>query len=153
MSYFTKRFSYTFTAISVFTILITSIMDLNSTHMTNPLWTPHARFHWACLYFATIAMSLIALYCIYGTYKDKGTRLSKLCIGLSPIFFWGMFIPAALMPGASTAPDGISIPSNFPELFTIVHPNFIIGCLISVISVFVMLKELKIKFNADIQLS
>ncbi len=62
MTYFSKKFQYTFTVISIFTIIITSVMDLNDTHMTNPLWAPHARFHWACQYFATIAMSMLSLY-------------------------------------------------------------------------------------------
>src|SRR3546814_11281905 len=87
MNYFSKRFKYTFTIIAIFTMVISSVMDLNDTHMTNPLWAPHARFHWACLYFATIAMSTGALFGIYGTYPDKGTILSKLCIGLNPLFF------------------------------------------------------------------
>jgi len=53
--------------------------------------------------------------------------LSVLLIGGSPLLFWGMFIPALLMPGTSTAPDGISIPGNFPAFFTTYHPNFLIG--------------------------
>ncbi|GIM56895.1 hypothetical protein CAPN006_12880 [Capnocytophaga canimorsus] len=148
MNYFSKKFQYTFTAISIFTIIITSVMDLNDTHMTNPLWVPHARFHWACQYFATILMSVLALYCLFGKYKDKGSVFSVVFIGLSPLFFWGMFIPALLMPGTSTAPDGIVLPTNFPKIFTIIHPNFIIACVISVVSVVITFKELKfIKIN------
>lgn len=143
MTYFSKKFQYTFTVISIFTIIITSVMDLNDTHMTNPLWAPHARFHWACQYFATIAMSMLSLYCLYGKYRDKGSAFSKLFIGLSPLYFWGMFIPALLMPGTGTAPDGIILSPNFPEIFTIIHPNFIIACIITVSSVIITSKELK----------
>lgn len=142
MKYFSKRFQYTFTVISIFTIIITSVMDLNDTHMTNPLWTPHARFHWACQYFATIVVSLVSLYCLYGKYKDKGSVFSKLFIGFSPLYFWGMFIPALFMPDTNTAPDGIILPPNFPKIFTILHPNFIVACIISVISIFLTSKEL-----------
>ncbi|MDN3707475.1 hypothetical protein QW060_10065 [Myroides ceti] len=148
MKNFSPRFKYTFTFISVFTIIITSVMDLNDSHMTNPLWTPHARFHWACQYFATIVMSVLSLYCLYGKYKDKGSVFSKLFIGLSPLCFWGMFIPALLMPGTSTAPDGITLPPDFPEIFTIIHPNFIIACIISVISIALTLKEPKRKIES-----
>ncbi|MGO3107420.1 MAG: hypothetical protein ACTJHT_10180 [Sphingobacterium sp.] len=142
MKDFSKRFQYTFTVISIFTIIITSVMDLNETHMTNQLWTPHARFHWACQYFASIVVSVVSLYCLYGKYKDKGSVFSKLFIGLSPLYFWGMFIPALLMPDTSTAPDGIILPPNFPKIFTIIHPNFIIACILSVISIIITSKEL-----------
>lgn len=45
------------TVLSVFTIFITSVMDLNETHMTNPLWPPHARFRWAVQYFSTLTVA------------------------------------------------------------------------------------------------
>lgn len=150
MKCFSKRFQYTFTVISTFTIIITSVMDLNDTHMTNPLWTPHARFHWACQYFATIVVCVVSLYCLWANYKDKASRFSMLFIGLSPLYFWGMFLPALLMPGTSTAPDGIILPENFPKIFTVIHPNFIIACIISVISVVVTFQELK-KVNEGLE--
>lgn len=145
MNHFSKTFRNVFTLVSVFTLGITSVMDLNATHMTNPLWTPHARFHWACQYFGTLAMSLVSLYCLWGKYPDKGSLISKYFIGLSPLYFWGMFIPALLMPGTSTAPDGIVLPPNFPKIFTIIHPNFIIACVISAISVFFTIREVRNK--------
>ena len=46
------------TVLSVFTMLITSVMDLNETHMTNPLWPPHARFRWAVQYFSTLLICI-----------------------------------------------------------------------------------------------
>ncbi len=143
MKNFTTRFKITFTIIPLFTIIITSVMDLNNSHMTNPLWPPHAKFHWAAQYFATISISFISLCCLYSKYEEKGSRFSKLFIGLSPLYFWGMFIPAILMPGTSTAPDGIIIPSNFPKLLTIVHPNFILAGVITITSIIFTLKELK----------
>lgn len=145
MSFFSKRFQYTFTLISIFTIVITSVMDLNNSHMTNPLWAPHARFHWACQYFATLGVSVLALVCLWTVYPDKGSKFSKLFIGLSPLYFWGMFIPALLMPGTSTAPDGMMLPENFPEFFSVIHPNFIIACLITIISAVLTFGELKRK--------
>lgn len=143
MQKFSQTFQYTFTIISVFTIIITSVMDLNASHMTNPLWPPHARFHWAAQYFATLSISVAALYCLWGNYRDKGSCFSLMFIGLSPLLFWGMFIPALLMPGTSTAPDGIVVSSNFPEIFKRVHPNFIISCVISFVAIVLTFKEIK----------
>jgi hypothetical protein len=44
---------------------ITIVADLNKTHASNPLWTPHARFHvvWQVLSYSGIG--LIALYLIW----------------------------------------------------------------------------------------
>jgi len=145
MKNFSQRFKYTFTVIYVFTIIITSVMDVNETHMTNPLWPPHARFHWAVQYFSAIMVSLLGLYGIWTKYKDKGGHLSILCIGIGPLLSWGMFIPAFFMPGASTAPDGINVPENLPDIFTIIHPNFLIACLITLVSVLTISKEYKRK--------
>ncbi len=145
MEAFSKNFKMTLTILSVFTIFITSVMDLNATHMTNPLWTPHARFHWAAQYFSTLAICIFILIGIWGNYKDKGSRLSILVLGLGLLSFWGMFIPALLMPGTSTAPDGIVVPDNFPKIFTKIHPNFIISCVISLVAIAVTLREIKRK--------
>ena len=106
MKKFSKPFVIIMSVIAVFTMIIMSVMDLNETHMTNPLWQPHARFHWAVQYFSAMLICVLALCAIWLSYKEKGSRISILFIGLSPLFFWGMFFPALLMPGTGTWPDG-----------------------------------------------
>lgn len=145
MKKFSKSFSITMTGISLFTITIMSVMDLNATHMTNPLWPPHARFHWAVQYFSALMVSLLALFAIWSNYKDKGSRLSILFIGLSPLFFWGMFFPALLMPGTGTWPDGVTPPQGFPEILKTVHPNLIMACVLSIVSVWLTTREYKMR--------
>lgn len=143
MEAFSKKFKIILTILSVFTIFITSVMDLNDTHMTNPLWTPHARFHWAAQYFSTLAICILVLVGVWGNYAEKGSRLSILVLGLSLLSFWGMFVPALLMPGTSTAPDGMVVSENFPKIFTKIHPNFIISVVISCICFWITIKELQ----------
>src|SRR5215470_3488243 len=75
-------------------VFIPSVMDLNKTHLTNPLWKPHARFHGAVLYLSTTLIQCIALFLLWGNYSDKKSILVTWFAGLSPIFFWGMFLPA-----------------------------------------------------------
>jgi hypothetical protein len=145
MKKFSSPFAITMTCISIFTMIIMSVMDLNSTHMTNPLWPPHARFHWAVQYFSALMVFMLALVAIWSNYKDKGSRLSILFIGLSPLFFWGMFFPALLMPGTGTWPDGVIPPKGFPEIFKTIHPNLIMACILSIGSVILTIREYKIR--------
>jgi|SRR5215472_222711 len=123
-----------FTTLCVLTIIIPSLMDLNKTHLTNPLWKPHARFHGAVLYLSTALIQCIALYLLWGNYTDKNSVLVTWFAGLSPIFFWGMFLPAFLFPGTSTWPDGIEPPKWFPEIFKRFHPNMILSVVASLAS-------------------
>lgn len=109
------------------TIVLPSIMDLNSTHMTNPLWAPHARFHWSIQWYSITMLNAIALYLIWGRLEGSGSRLSIVMAGLAPILFWGNFFPSMFMPGTSAWPDGI-------EPFAAIPPNVYIAALITGLS-------------------
>ena len=132
-----------FTILCSITILIPSIMDLNETHMSNPQWQPHARLHWAIQYLSTTCIQCIALYLLWGNYADRNSVLITWFAGLSPILFWGMFVPALMFPGTGTWPDGVEPPTGFPEIFKKVHPNFILSVIISLASVVGILLDLK----------
>jgi hypothetical protein len=109
------------------TIIIPSIMDLNDTHMTNPLWPPHARFHWSIQWYSITILNVISLYLLWGKYRDNHSFLAIVMAGLAPILFWGSFFPSIFMPGTSTWPDGI-IP------FAKVAPNVFIALFITCVS-------------------
>jgi hypothetical protein len=141
MKKFSTPFVIVMTCIVIFTMIIMSVMDLNDTHMTNALWTAHARFHWAVQYFSAMMVCILALCLIWLPYREKGSRLSMLFIGLSPLFFWGMFFPALLMPGTGTWPDGVMPPPGFPEIFKTIHPNFIMALVLSIVSVLITIRE------------
>lgn len=119
------KFLISFCALT--TIVLPSIMDLNSTHMTNPLWAPHARFHWSIQWYSITMLNAIAMYLLWGLYEGSGSRLSIIMAGLAPILFWGNFFPSLLMPGTSPWPDGI-------EPFASVPPNVYIAALITGLS-------------------
>lgn len=114
---------------AVVTIVIPSLMDLNSTHMTNPLWAPHARFHWSIQWFSITILNILALYLLWGKYADAGSRLAIVIGGIAPILFWGSFFPSLLMPGTSPWPDGI-------EPFAVLPYNIYIAGLITALSSF-----------------
>ncbi len=132
-----------FTVLCSATIIIPTIMDLNTTHMTNVQWKPHARLHWAIQYLSITFIQCIALYLLWGNYADKNSVLITWFAGLAPIFFWGMFIPALLFPGTGTWPDGIEPPKGFPELFKKIHPNLILSVVITVAAIIAIFLDLK----------
>lgn len=58
----------------------TVIADLNKTHASNPLWTPHARFHvvWQVLSYNGISLLALALIWVPGPMQIE--RLYLVCI-------------------------------------------------------------------------
>lgn len=123
-----KYAKYLISFCAIVTIIIPSLMDLNSTHMTNPLWAPHARFHWSIQWYSITILNGIALYLLWGRYAEAGSRLATIMAGMAPILFWGSFFPSLLMPGTSPWPDGV-------EPFAVLPPNIYIAGFISLLSV------------------
>jgi hypothetical protein len=73
---------------------ITIFADLNKTHATNPLWTPHARFHvvWQVLSYSGIA--LVTLYLIWAGGPTQMERLyiaAALALAVYAGFFGAVF--------------------------------------------------------------
>lgn len=124
-----KTAKYIISLCAIVTIILPSIMDLNHTHMTNPLWAPHARFHWSIQWYSITALNGIALYLLWGRYADAKTRLATVMAGLAPILFWASFFPSLLMPGTSPWPDGM-------EPFLALPPNVYMAALITGLSAF-----------------
>tara|TARA_R110000868_G_scaffold4419_1_gene27753 strand:+ start:23617 stop:24066 length:450 start_codon:yes stop_codon:yes gene_type:complete len=49
--------------------------DFNKTHATNPLWTPHARFHVVWQVLSQNGISLIILYLLWSRSADYGMHI------------------------------------------------------------------------------
>ncbi len=125
------------------TIILPAVMDLNSTHMTNPLWAPHARFHWSIQWYSITMLNGIALYLLWGKYEGAGSRLAIVMAGLAPILFWGNFFPSLLMPGTSPWPDGV-------DRFAAVPPNVFVAGFITFLSAFgIWLANTRKRFRRD----
>lgn len=130
-----KYTKYLITFCNVVTIILPTIMDFNHTHMTNPLWPPHARFHWSIQWYSITVLNLVALYLLWGDYKEKGSRLSIIMAGLAPILFWGSFFPSLLMPGTSAWPDGV-------QPFATLPPNVYVAVVITVLCAFAIWRSI-----------
>src|SRR6266852_7707981 len=68
--------------------------DFNKTHATNPLWTPHARFHVVWQVLSYTGVSLIALWLIWMNGPGQSARLylaAALAGALYAAFFVAVF--------------------------------------------------------------
>ncbi|MPZ56157.1 MAG: hypothetical protein GEU91_06570 [Rhizobiales bacterium] len=75
----------------------TVIADLNKTHSTNPLWTPHARFHvvWQVLSYSGFGLLALLLTWTPGPYEVE--RLYLVCI-IAFVVFAAFFATWIAMP-------------------------------------------------------
>ncbi len=71
--------------------------DFNKTHATNPLWTPHARFHvvWQCL--TALGIGIIGLMLLW---NDFGFYLQQLYLvmGFATSAYGAFFVTFFAMP-------------------------------------------------------
>ena len=70
--------------------LVTIKADFNATHATNPLWTPHARFHvvWQVLSYAGVGLIALGLIWIAGPMETERLYLAG---GLGIAMYGGFF--------------------------------------------------------------
>ena len=75
--------------------LIPVLADFNKTHATNPLWTPHARFHVVWQVTSYCGIALVALWLIW-----SAGPVSKLWLaaGLAAAMYAGFFVTVFAMP-------------------------------------------------------
>jgi len=77
--------------------LVTIKADFNATHATNPLWTPHARFHvvWQVLSYAGVGLIALGLIWIRGPLEPERLYLAG---GLGVAMYGGFFAAMASRP-------------------------------------------------------
>jgi hypothetical protein len=81
------------------------VMDWNRTHLFNPAWPPHARFHDAFTISLGAMLGLLALF-----FLRRGSDRRDLAIGAAlPAIFWASQGASFTFPGA----EGLE--SEFPQ--------------------------------------
>jgi hypothetical protein len=80
--------------------VVTTAVDWNTTHLFNPAWHPHARFHDALFLLFLDGMSLVALWLLWrqGKEPDVGFKVAAL---LSATVWTPFFYVTTLIPGTS----------------------------------------------------
>ncbi|MBM4794578.1 acetyltransferase [Streptomyces sioyaensis] len=85
--------------VAVFTAVSPYVADWNETHVLNPLWPPHAKFHNG----QTMAMgTLLAVATLFFVWRRRGDARSNLfaAVGFAGLY-WVSQAAAILYPGAA----------------------------------------------------
>lgn len=93
---------------AAFTAVGGFLSDWNRTHLFNPAWTPHAKFHDAM---SILLGSMLGGSSLYLLQKKEGNLHRQLCwAALLSSFFW------AAMAGSFAFPGAKGLEAEFPEL-------------------------------------
>ena len=80
----------------VATVVIVAIADVfNATHLFNPRWPGHARFHIGMQFTTLVLVSLASLSALTGSLDKAKARLAAL----APLTFWPGLLVAWFIPG------------------------------------------------------
>ena len=82
-----------FTVIAVAIAIGPMFADFNKTHATNPLWTPHARFHVVWQVLSQAGVSMVILYLLWTPAADYAPRI---WMAATLNYIWGASFYATL---------------------------------------------------------
>lgn len=112
----------------VSTAVVSVAVDWNASHLFNPDWPPHARFHDVAM------LNLLCGVCVLGLWllwrRSPEPEIGARVAALIPVIFWSAFFYTTLLiPGTSLSASPEEIP---PQILGIpAYPNVIVA-LISV---------------------
>lgn len=120
--------------VAIFTSVSPYLADWNETHIYNPLWLPHAKFHNAQTMVLGAFLGLLALYCLWLRRKIPDKQKLYEATVLAALY-WLAQLPATFFPGtALTDPGGVEMPVIFGVEFnqlalviTVIFPLLILG--------------------------
>ena len=101
------------TAPAVFLALGPPLVDFNSSHVTNPLWTGHARLHTVWLIVTNSMIAILALGLMWRELKVASVRAGAI-LTAAPLV--GFFIAAGTQSfygGSFTDPNGVALRVGF----------------------------------------
>jgi hypothetical protein len=116
--------------IAVFTALSPYLADWNETHIYNPDWLPHAKFHNAqTMVFGTL-LGLLSLWALWARKTiDSKEKLNQAALFAS--LYWLAQMPAILFPGtAFNDTGGLEMPVIFG-----VQTNQLIMCIFFILPI------------------
>jgi hypothetical protein len=101
------------TIIALFTMIAPFLADWNVTHIYNPLWPPHAKFHNAQTMSMGVLLGLAALFFLWG---ERGVRQNIWPTIVFVSLYWVSQLPAFLFPGVAwTDPDLLKLGQSLTD--------------------------------------
>jgi len=111
---------------------VATAVDWNTTHLFNPSWHPHARFHDALFLLFLDGMSLVALWLLWRQSKEPGLGV-KVAALFSLAAWTPFFYIEALIPGTSLlAADNVPVLKVGGMTFA---PNLIVAAVLVLLTV------------------
>jgi len=92
---------------AAFTAIGGFLFDWNKTHLFNPRWTPHAKFHDAMTIMLAAMLGSSSLYLLQNKSNDNQNQL--LWGAVLPGFFWTAMASSFAFPGAK------GLEAEFPD--------------------------------------
>ena len=112
--------------------VVATAVDWNTTHLFNPTWHPHARFHDALFLLLLDGMSLVVLWLLWRQSNEPGLGL-KVAAMFSAAAWTPFFYIEALIPGTSLlAADDVPVLKVGGMTFP---PNLIVAAVLFLLTV------------------
>jgi hypothetical protein len=93
--------------VAIFTSVSPYLADWNVTHIYNPLWPPHAKFHNAQTMVLGAILGLLSIYCLW--FRGGVSEQQKLNEGVVlASLYWLAQLPAVFFPGTALTDPGIN---------------------------------------------
>jgi hypothetical protein len=104
--------------------VVSVAVDWNASHIFNPDWTPHAKFHDVVMLHLLSGMCIVGLWLLWR--RSPEPEIGARVAALIPIIFWAAFFYTTLLvPGTSLSATPEETP---PQLLSIpVYPNVVIA--------------------------
>jgi hypothetical protein len=102
-----------------------ALADLNRTHVFNPRWTPHARFHAASAVVTDVGWSIASLWLLWRPGTRDERELALKIAALHPILSYAPFFIAVTAPGSEAEDE----PGQIPRVAGVPANLFVAGFL------------------------
>lgn len=106
------------------TAVVSVAVDWNATHIFNPTWVPHARFHDVVMLWLLSSLSVVALWLLWRRSLEPDVSITVAT--LVPVLFWfPFFFTTLLVPGTSLS----ALPDEpLPVIAGItIYPNVVVA--------------------------